>query len=127
MAVPTYITKKHYIYEKDADGNRRRTNKVKEIEYRTDADFSPKKIDDICIEFIENYCVANNQIDWLLEASNEKEIINKAKDKEKIGKKKKKSFVGLRADFVKKFFPEIVVGKPEKVSFIDAFNAKYGK
>lgn len=90
-------------------------------EYCISADFVPAKVADICTEFIENYCVANNEVEWLCQKY-ESTIVDKD------GKKRPYPFVNLRADFVTKFFPAIFEGKAsEKVNYRAAFLAKYRK
>ena len=103
-------------------------------EYRVDADFVPKSVDVICDEFIENYCVANNATDWLVETVDEKTVSKrKVKDAEGnvTGVKEVEiayTFANIRSDFVAKFFPEILKGKSTKpMSFADKIKAKYGK
>lgn len=88
----------------------------KEITYRVDAGFIPKRIDEICEDFIQNYCIANDKEDWLDSQYSEQEdktITNKKTGK--ITKKKQpKSFVSIRSAFAKEFFPNIIIGKQEK-------------
>ena len=52
-----------------------------ETKFRVDADFIPKKANDICMEFIMNYCEANNETDWLLDEVNTTSYTVKRKDK----------------------------------------------
>lgn len=96
-----------------------------EKEYRVDADFKPKAIDDICAEFIDNYVEANNEGEWFVGVLESKETY---KNGEKAGKEKDISFVSIRSAFAHKFFPEIIKGKPEQeMSFRDKMLAKYKK
>ena len=102
-----------------------------ETQYRIDADFKPSKIGDISMEFIENYCVANNQIDWLLEEVNTTTysvIRDKGKPTERteVVTTDNYPFVNIRKDFVLKFFPSIL-GKDEPQTWKERLNAKYGK
>lgn len=92
----------------------------KEITYRIDADFAPTDINDICIEFIENYCVAKKETGWLVDTVS-KSIVDKT------GKKRDYPFVSIRADFVKKFFPEIVKGTSKGETIKERILRKYGK
>lgn len=113
-----------------------KTKKVKgavvETEYRIDAAFQPNEISEISMEFIENYCVANNQIDWLLDAVNTTSYQVERKDKE-TGKTYVETvecdnypFVNLRKDFVKKFFPSIIKGAAVTETWKERLNRKYG-
>lgn len=110
-----------------------KTITVKE-EFRVDADFKPKSIDKICEEFIENYCEANGEIDWLIATVNKTQYVTTKKNKE-TGKVETKivecdnyPFVNLRSDFTKKFFPEIIKGnKEKKLTIKERLNAKYKK
>ena len=52
-----------------------------ETKFRIDAEFIPKKTNDICMEFIMNYCEANNETDWLLEEVNTTSYTVERKDK----------------------------------------------
>lgn len=103
--------------------------------YRVDAAFKPAEIGEICIEFIENYCVANDKIDWLVKKVNTTAYEVERKDKE-TGKKFKEvvscdnyPFVNLRRDFVEEFFPSILKGKSGNTAetFKDKINRLYGK
>ena len=114
-----------------------KTKKVKgetiETTYRVDADFKPTEINEISIEFIENYCVAKNQIDWLVAAVNTSSYEVERKDKNS-GEKYTETvecenypFVNLRRDFVKEFFPTIIKGKAATgETFKDKINRLYG-
>ena len=96
-----------------------------EKEYRVDADFKPKAIDDICAEFIDNYIEANDEGEWFVGILESKETYKKG---EKKGQEKEISFVTIRSAFAKKFFPEIIKGTPEKeLSFREKMLAKYKK
>lgn len=101
-----------------------------ETKYRIDADFVPAEISEISMEFIENYCVANNQVAWLLDEANITEyavIRNKGKENQykEIVKCDNYPFVNLRKDFVKKFFPTIIKGKKEE-TWKERLNRLYG-
>lgn len=113
-----YITKKKKV-----------KGEVVETKYRIDADFKPTAIGEICMEFIEAYCVANEKIDWLLEEVNITEyavIRNKGKANEtkEIVKCDNYPFVNLRKDFVEKFFPKIIKGK-ENETWKEKLNRLY--
>lgn len=115
-----------------------KTKKVKgetvSTTYRIDADFVPTKIADISNEFIENYCVAHNQLDWLCEVVNTPSYTVQKKDKE-TGERRTVTvkcdnypFVNLRRDFAVKFFPSIVGQAPAKAeTFKERINRIYGK
>jgi hypothetical protein len=113
-------------------------NSKKEIvtkQYRVDADFVPTSVDTICDKFIENYCVANNQIDWLVETVSKKTTSKrKIKDAEGnvTGHKEVEvnyTFANIRSDFVTKFFPQILKGDKgnKPLSFAEQIKAKYAK
>ena len=113
-----YITKKKKV-----------KGEVKETTYRIDADFTPKAIGEISNEFIENYCVEKNQIDWLVNAVNTPSYEVKRKDGtiEEVACENY-PFVNLRRDFAKKFFPNIIGGTtPTAETFKDKINRLYGK
>ena len=118
-----YITKKKKV-----------KGEVVETTYRVDAAYKPAEISDICIEFIENWCVANNKIEWLLEKVNTTSYVVERKDKNS-GEKYTETvtcdnypFVNLRRDFVESFFPSILKGKAATAeTFKDKINRLYGK
>lgn len=105
---------------------------VIETKYRIDAGFKPTEISEISMEFIENWCVANNEVEWLLEEVNISEYGVKRKDKAtgeeytEVVKCDNYPFVNLRKDFVEKFFSYILKGKKAD-TWKDKLNAKYGK
>lgn len=101
--------------------------------YRVDPAFKPAAIGEISMEFIENYCVANSEIEWLLATINTTSYQVERKDKE-TGRTYTETvscsnypFVNLRKDFVKKFFPAIIKGKATPETWKDKLNRKYGK
>lgn len=101
--------------------------------YRVDPAFKPTAINDICMEFIENYCVANNEIEWLLQTINTTSYPVERKNKE-TGKCYVETvtctnypFVNLRRDFVAMFFPSIFKGAaPHKETWKERLNRMYG-
>lgn len=105
---------------------------VIETQYRIDADFTPSKIGEISMEFIENYCVANNAIGWLLEEVNIT-TYSVTRDKGKPTERKEVvttdnyPFVNLRKDFAEKFFPSIIGKESTTQTWKERLNAKYGK
>lgn len=119
------ITKKH----------KNKKGQVVETTYRVDADFIPTTINDIVNEFMENYCVANNEMAWFLEKLNTTSYEVKRKDKEtgntviEIVKCKNYPFVNLRRDFTQKFFPAILKGEQadKEETFKERMNRLYGK
>lgn len=115
-----YITKKKKV-----------NGVIVETEYRIDAAFQPKEIGEISMEFIENYCVANAEIDWLLEAVNTTSYQVERKDKN-TGKTYMETvecdnypFVNLRKDFTEKFFSSIIKGKSTNETWKERLNRKY--
>lgn len=121
--------------------NKKKDGTISETIYNIDADFIPSAINEICIEFIEAYCEANNKIEWLVETVSKKKSFEvpvyakgkKDKDGNKIqiGTKVRTvdyPFVSIRADFVNEFFPSILKGEPEKeLTIKEKILAKYGK
>ena len=105
-----YVTKEH----------KNKAGELISTKYRVDADFVPQKASDITPEFIENYCVANDEVAWLVEA-----VQKKITDKN--GKKRDYPFVNLRADFVAKYFPDLAAAKKPALSFKEQILKKYGK
>lgn len=118
-----YVTKKKKV-----------KGEVVETTYRIDSAFKPSEIGEICLEFIENYCVAKGEIDWLLEKVNTKSYTVERKDKNS-GEKFTETvecdnypFVNLRRDFTAKFFPAILKGKAAHTeTFAERINRLYGK
>ena len=119
-----YITKKKKV-----------KGEVVETTYRIDAGFTPSEIGDISIEFIENYCIANDKMDWLLEKVNTTSYQVERKDKN-TGAKYMETvqcdnypFVNLRRDFAATFFKPILKGKSTSSTetFKDRINRLYGK
>jgi ABC-type Fe3+/spermidine/putrescine transport system ATPase subunit len=113
----------------------KKNGKGEDVFYHAEAEFIPTKVDDICAEFIENYCVANGEIEWLVETCGKK-TVSKRKVKndegEVVGTKEVEiayTFANIRSDFVQKFFPQILKGdKANKpLSFADRIKQKYGK
>ena len=89
--------------------------------YRVDAEFVPTKATEICNEFVEAYCIANNETDWLCEKY-------KATAVGKDGKERPYPFTSIRTDFCQKFFPAIVANKGASTPNLRAaFLAKYDK
>lgn len=117
-----------YITKKTTKG-KGENKKTVETTYRVDPDFVPSGINEICAEFIENYCAANNAIDWLLEKVNTKiEVERKQKDGTTKVVTMDYPFVSLRSDFANKYFPQIIKGdKKEELSLKDRLNKKYAK
>lgn len=90
-----------------------------EATYRVDLDFHPENINEICEEFIQAYCKAQGEENWLYEQYTMKidcKIRDKA-DKKKIIKieKREQPFINVRKNFAEKFFPGCIKGEPEKV------------
>lgn len=114
MSKPEYLTNTYYTTDKDSG------ERIKhEVKYRIDADFKPTSIRDICKEFIENYCVANNATDWLVEAVDKTDANGKPVH-----------FNVVRSDFVDKFFPQLRDKNKKQVKNIpwgQKMKEKYGK
>lgn len=126
-----YTVIKHKVKKLDESGNPIKDKKghfvwdTVEQKYRIDAEFKPKAIDDICAEFIDNYVEANNEGEWFVSVLEQKETYKKGAKK---GQEKDISFVSIRSAFVRKFFPEILVGTSDKEqSFREKMLAKYKK
>lgn len=109
-----YTVISHKVKKRDDDGNPvkkggRFVYEEVDQNYRIDPYFVPEKISDICMEFIYNYCVANNEVAWLKEINSrtEKAIKNKGKPNETIVEKPI-SFVSIRSEFTKKFFESCI-------------------
>ena len=119
-----YITTTHKVQVRDNDGNPiKKDGKFvwdeKTIKYRVDPAFVPEKVDEICEEFIINYCEANGKEDWLEEQYNSKEdrkktIKDKDGNKVVITEKQDKSFVSIRSAFMDEFFNTIRIGEKDK-------------
>lgn len=124
-----YVTKSHKVTNGENKG------KVVEIQYRVDAAFVPSEINEISQEFIENYCVANNEIEWLLTTVNTTSYKVKRKDKEtgntiiETVQCDNYPFINLRRDFAVKFFPSILKGdKADKAETMkERLNRLYAK
>ena len=90
-----------------------------EATYRVDVDFVPSEINEICEEFIQAYCIAQGDIEWLVEQYTTKIDckIRDKEDKKKIVKieKREQPFINIRKNFAEKYFPGCIKGKPEKV------------
>lgn len=110
--MPEYITK---ISKKKVDGE----IKLIEKTYRIDPDFVPTSTSDICVEFIENYCVAHDQIAWLVG-----ELSTPRKQILKDGKERTAEItaIQLASIFYKKFFPK--TSKSEE-TWVQALLKKY--
>ena len=128
MAVkPEYLTKTVTRQKTDKfvdeEGNEQKkvTRYKEEVTFRVDAAYVPESIADVSYEFIENYCDANDEGDWLLEKVDT--VIT-----DKNGASRDYPFVNLRSDFVKKFFPDIIVGERSNENSIKArAHARFAK
>lgn len=115
-----YTVISHKVKKRDDDGNPvkkggRLVYEVVEQRYRIDPYFVPENISDICMEFIYNYCVANNEGAWLKEiySRTEKAIKNKGKPNETVVERPI-SFVSIRSEFANKFFEGCIKGNQHK-------------
>lgn len=93
--------------------HKNKSGEVKTIKYRVDPDFVPKKLADICEDFIQNYCIAKDEINWLDKQYASKETFTVKKDKRTYkgvvyekGEEYEadKTFISIRKDFAEKFF-----------------------
>ena len=122
MANPQYKTVPKVTTDKQT-GEKTAT----EIKYRIDADFVPSASSEICMDFIENYCVANKKTDWLVEVVQKTKPV-KDKDGKDTGKTRDYNFIEIRAEFVDEFFPQIKGKKKKtKMTLKEQILAKYGK
>lgn len=101
------------------------------IVYRTDADFVPTAVKDICEPFIQNYVIAKGDVDWLVAQYEEMEEAEAKKEtrgrKQGLKYMQKKSFVSIRAAFVRKYFPEILIGDTAPSSPREDFLKRFKK
>ncbi len=114
--------------------HKNKSGEEKTIPYRIDADFVPSKLDEICEEFIQNYCLAKGQEEWLDKQYNSKEEFTvKAEGGKTVGGKKykqgekyiaEKSFISIRRDFGKEFFGIEKKEEEPKVKGRDKWKAK---
>lgn len=95
MAKELYIEKEYK--KKDKEGN---ITPVK-TKYRVDADFEPKKPNEVCKEFIENYCISKGKetLQWYIDILSKTEI----KDNKEIPITEG----AIKKEFIDKFFPVI--------------------
>lgn len=99
------------------------TGEVIEVKttYNTDPKFKPSKPEQICEEFIINYCKDDDEkAEWLFKQY--EEIV-----KDKNGKAVKKSFLQIRKEFIELYFADIVVSSKKssaKEEFIKMMKAK---
>jgi hypothetical protein len=70
----------------------------------------PQNINDIDGEFVMGYCKQQGQaaVDWL------KEIYARPKKKDKNGKEREISFIEVRNEFARKYFPHLAPKKKTK-------------
>jgi hypothetical protein len=115
----TYVTKK----------NKKKDGTITETTYRTDLGFTPKRVDEICPEYIEAYCEAHGEIEWLVKEASKK--VNQVRKNKKTGEEKtvvvNNPFVNVRAAFVDKFFPTIKIGEVKELTWAEKLAKKYGK
>lgn len=113
-----YVEVKKKIKDKETG-----EEKIVTTKYRVDADFKPTKASEIVLQYIDNWCNANNEIPWLVETI-------KKTYTDKNGKEGRIQFVKLRAMFVAKFMPELQ-NQPKTVTkkktFVDKLLEKYDK
>lgn len=117
-----WITKEYEKTLKDENGNVLKGENGKTLtetvtnKYRVDVDFVPKNANEICDEFMTNYCIAKGKEDikWLMELSQrENEVtIKKGKNKGKT-KKQKISSLEIRKEFILKYFDSLKAKEKE--------------
>lgn len=107
------------------------TNKttIKDTTYRIDADFVPKDQKDICLEFIENYCIKQGKdaIEWLINLTSEEiEIAPEKRKFTKSGKPithRKRTALEIRKAFVEKYFKNLISNpEPKKDKGVERLN-----
>lgn len=114
-----YAIIKHKVKVRDNDGNPVKKNgkflwQEKETKYRIDPDFIPTKVEEICEDFIINYCEANGKESWLEAQYTATEKKKKKVDGVVVEEEQPKSFVSIRSAFMDEFFNGIRKGKKEK-------------
>lgn len=107
-----FITIAHKVKVKGDDGKPIRKDgkfvwEEKKTKYRIDPDFIPSKVDEICEDFIQNYCDANGKEEWLEEQYNSTETRKKKVDGKVVEETQPKSFVSIRSAFMDEFFSDI--------------------
>lgn len=110
-----YIEKTHTKVDKKT-----KEKSIVTTKYRIDPEFVPANASEICTEFVEAYCIANNEVEWLCDKY-------KSTTVGKDGKERPYSFISIRTDFCAKFFPELAKATTKKVNYRAAFLAKYDK
>lgn len=127
------------VKKKDKDGNEIKDNNGKyvyetiAIKYRVDAEFVPSAIGEICDDFMDNYIQAHNEGEWFvsqLEMKEPKKVKVKQADGsiKEVEKMEPISFMTLRSNFAKKFFPNIVKATSSNTeTFRDRMLKKYKK
>lgn len=70
----------------------------------------------INFDFIKDYCVRNGEVEWLKQCSHE------PVPDDKNGNERRKSYIEIRRDFIKKFFPDLApkAKKPTIYDIIDS-------
>lgn len=73
-----------------------------------------ESVNEIKFDDIVEYCKKNKQVDWLKEVALKEGLTNKN------GKERKVSFIELRNEFCRKFFPDLAPqSKPKKPSMYE--------
>ena len=106
-----FITKK---YDKKVDGKK----VEKETTYRIDIDFVPAKLEEICLEFMTNYCIAKNDTQWLSDmlTTKIKYVVSKGKNKGET-KERKYTEKEIKKEFVGRYFENLKAKEKEKSPF----------
>lgn len=115
--------KEKYVVKEHKD---KKTGETIKKSYRIDPGFVPTSVDEICIEFIENYLEANDKLAWGDEVASRTETVH-YKTGKKAGTTEEKpiSSMTFKKLFVEEFFPGIIKGTAEKKpTFRDRIKAK---
>ena len=111
-----YIEKKYTKVDAET-----KEKKIIKTTYRVDKEFVPSKPEEICEEFIINFCMGNKkEEDWLFNQFQERV-------KDKNGKEIKKTFLQIRKEFMLRHFPNLCNTEPkltEKEKFMAYMKAK---
>ena len=77
---------------------------------------NPEKLNDIKLDFIIDYCKEHGEVDWLKNTSHKVFVLTTDDGEEE---ERKISFIELRNEFVRKFFPDLLPKKEKKKSMYE--------